>query len=282
MNGCAAWLGEPVAATGPTAVNWLCLEQSGPWGRKALLESRLDPGVGAELVRRSDGSGTRVLLVRRPGRSAPGRGRRVFLARTTPGATSLHTATIDDPRELLDLDFDAPQLGEASAEPLMLICTNGRRDRCCAVLGRPIAEELDHGFRPSVWECSHLGGHRFAPTALLLPTGYTYGRLDLATAQAALLAARKGQVELAGVRGRSTWSRRGQAAELAVRERLGEFDPDVLTVSEEQDEPVRVTHLDGRSWVVEVVERPVPPAPAGCGEEPAPRSAFVVAGLHLL
>ncbi|MGO1053478.1 sucrase ferredoxin [Crossiella sp. CA198] len=280
MTGCAAWLAEPVAATGPTAATWLCLEQPGPWGRKALLESRLDPGLGAELIRRSEGTGVKVLLIRSPGRSDPARPRRVFLARTAPGATTLHTATLADPRELLDLDFADPRLGEPTAEPLLLVCTNGRRDRCCTQLGRPIAEELDRGFRPAVWECSHLGGHRFAPTGLVLPTGYSYGRLDLATAQAALLGARKGQVEIVGLRGRSTWSRRGQAAELAVREVSAELDPDALTVFEEQDEPVRVEHLDGRRWLVEVVERPLPAAPASCGEEPAPRSAFAAVGLR--
>lgn len=280
MTGCATWLGEPVAATAPTAATWLCLEQPGPWGRKALLESRLDPALGAELIRRSEGAGVKVLLIRSPGRTEPDRPRRVFLAHTTPGDTSLSTTTLTDPRELLDLDFTNLRLGEPTAEPVLLICTNGRRDRCCTQLGRPIAEELDHGFRPAIWECSHLGGHRFAPTALLLPTGYSYGRLDLATAQAALLAARKGQVETAALRGRSTWSRRGQAAELAVRAHLAELDPDALSVHEEQDEPVRVTHLDGRAWLVEVTERSLPPAPASCGEEPAPRSAFAVTRLH--
>ena len=35
-----------------------------------------------------------------------------------------------------------------------------------------------------MWESSHLGGHRFAPTALVLPTGYLYGHLDLRCAVA--------------------------------------------------------------------------------------------------
>ncbi|MBP2471384.1 hypothetical protein JOF53_000256 [Crossiella equi] len=275
MNGCASWLGEPVAATAPTAATWLCLEQPGPWGRKALLESRLDPALGAELTRRTDGTGVKVLLIRAPGRSDPNRARRVFVARTGPGASSLHAATLEDPRELLDLDLADPQLGEPTDEALLLVCTNGRRDRCCTVLGRPLAEELDSGFRPSVWECSHLGGHRFAPTVLVLPTGYSYGRIDLPTAQSALLAARKGQVELAGLRGRSTWRRPGQAAELAVRELVQDVEADALTVHEERDEPVLVTHVDGRSWRVRVTERALPPAPASCGEEPGPRSAFL-------
>lgn len=60
----------------------------------------------------------------------------------------------------------------------MLVCAHGKRDQCCAVLGRPIAARLSTEFGDTVWECSHTGGHRFAPSMILLPTGYTYGRLS--------------------------------------------------------------------------------------------------------
>ena len=41
-----------------------------------------------------------------------------------------------------------------------------------------VTAALARVFPDEVWECTHLGGHRFAPTALVLPTGYSYGRLD--------------------------------------------------------------------------------------------------------
>ena len=43
-------------------------------------------------------------------------------------------------------------------------------------------DDPDAGEDATVVEVSHLGGHRFAPTMLVLPTGYAYGRLDLDTA----------------------------------------------------------------------------------------------------
>ena len=69
-----------------------------------------------------------------------------------------------------------------------------------------------------LWGCSHLGGHRFAPTALVLPTGYLYGRLDVATAVAARKAAGQGEVETAHCHGRIAWEPAGQVAELRIRE----------------------------------------------------------------
>ena len=61
------------------------------------------------------------------------------------------------------------------------MCTNGRRDRCCALLGRPLAAEIVAAGHSEVWEVTHLGGHRFSPTMLVLPHGYAYGRLTAET-----------------------------------------------------------------------------------------------------
>jgi hypothetical protein len=131
-----------------------------------------------------------------------------------------------------------------------------------------------------VWECSHLGGHRFAPTALVLPTGYLYGRLDPATAVAARKAAAAGEVETRLGRGRSTWSAAGQVAELAVREVTGLRDADALTVDPAAcPGPVRVHGPGGRSWWVEVAEREVPARPASCGAAVLPAVALAATAI---
>jgi hypothetical protein len=62
----------------------------------------------------------------------------------------------------------------------VLVCTHGRRDACCGTLGTRLASalpELGAGVR--VWRTSHTGGHRFAPTALLLPEGTLWAYLDI-------------------------------------------------------------------------------------------------------
>jgi hypothetical protein len=266
-------------------MTWLCVEQQGPWGKDALRQSHLDRDVGRELAELTKGTGVRPVLIRRPG-SHPDRHRpvphQVYLAHTMPGASWLERAWVADPKELLDLDFAAlgagipSGLGEPVTDPLVLICTNGRRDVCCALRGRPIAAELAtrHGSR--VWECTHIGGHRFAPTGLSLPTGYAYGRLDLPSAES-LLSPGTG-VLLEHCRGRSTWPAAGQTAELAVRTAIDDRDPDTLRVTDvdqlASDRWVAVvSHVDGRGWQVEVAEHPYPDwySPS-CAKAPAPAS----------
>lgn len=65
-----------------------------------------------------------------------------------------------------------------------LICTHGSHDKCCAKYGNPFFRQavftvedlsLSH---VRVWQSSHFGGHRFAPTMIDFPEARYYGRLD--------------------------------------------------------------------------------------------------------
>ena len=232
----SARLGEPLAGTAPFATRWLAIEQPGPWGPRALTESHLPQSLGRALSMKADAEAVRIALIRRPGQHAehdPHGPRRVFLADTRPGRGALWSWTTTDPATLLDLDFDVPGKPVHAAGPLLLVCTNGKRDACCALAGRALAGWLAEDAQTdtdSVWESDHLGGHRFAPTAVVLPTGYVYGRLNGPSARGILRGAAEGKVDTRLCRGRSTWSRAGQAAELAVRAELGEFGPDAVTV----------------------------------------------------
>jgi len=274
-------LAEPLAATAATARTWLLLEQPGPWGAKAFTSSRLDPELGRALEGRAHGTEVRLALIRQPGREGGGLRipqRRVFVAHTVPGASWIREASVADPRELLGLDFAALGRGEHGAfgsvyggPPLALVCTNGKRDRCCALLGRPLAAELVASGHGQVWEVTHLGGHRFSPTMLVLPYGYAYGRLDPGTAKEVLDATSEGRMVLSGCRGRSTWQRSGQAAELAVRKLIGEEFANAIAVSPAVEWGVgcwtmEVTHTDGRVWTVTIEQQlSGPPRPESCG-----------------
>ncbi|MEU6292325.1 sucrase ferredoxin [Streptomyces sp. NPDC046988] len=278
-------LDEPVSGTAPTATTWLLLEQPGPWGAKALTSSHLDPALGRTLEEAVKGTGVRVALIRRPGRHAD-RGtpveRRVYAAHTVPGNVWVHATTIRDPRRLLDLDFAAlgrgdhrgfdsalgggPHLGD----PLALVCTNGKRDRCCALLGRPLAAELAASGETGVWEVTHLGGHRFSPTVLVLPHGYAYGRVQAHDVKEILHGAREGRIVVQGCRGNSAWERPGQAAELALRSTLGEAAAGALSVVRTDGAAPRwevtLAHADGRHWRVSVAQgASSPPRPESCG-----------------
>ena len=264
----AAAADEPMAGTAPYAVGWLALEQPGPWGRTALTESRLDPEVGARVEAACAAVDVRAALVRRPGRATAAPARTLLAASTRPGAAWLLVATVEEPAEVpWDELAKAVALGEAdevrrmlpdavASPPHLLVCANGRRDVCCAVVGRPVAAELATHAPGRVWEATHLGGHRFSPTAAVLPSGVLHGRLDAVAALEVLRAAERGEVVVESARGRTTWPGPGQAAELAVRRLLGERASDALWV-ESTEEPQRwlVRHVDGAGWHVEVVER---------------------------
>ncbi len=284
---------------------FVVLEQPGPWGRDAARDSHLDPQVGAELDARCATGGGRFMLIRRPG-AHPDRDRptRVLVAwaggrASDPGEATttepwLLGADLAHPGGLLALDWAALARGSrglvaaslpgaAEVEPTLLVCTNGRRDVCCAVRGRPLAAAAARLAPGRAWEVSHTGGHRFAPTAVLLPWGQTYARLDERAAGWVLGAALSGHtpVELLGPthdRGRSALSPDAQCAESFVREQLAETRLRALSTREvgsegldEQTTAVRVAHEDGRSWLVHVRREPAGVSrPESCGKKPVP------------
>jgi hypothetical protein len=64
----------------------------------------------------------------------------------------------------------------------VLVCTHGVRDTCCGAQGTRLAAALPGlGAGVRSWRTSHTGGHRFAPTALVLPEGTAWAYLDLDT-----------------------------------------------------------------------------------------------------
>jgi hypothetical protein len=272
----SALLGEQLAGSSPSALGWVALEQRGPWGAKAFTASHLDPDVGRAIEAVAAEHDVRPVLIRRPGPHADEHGpdagqdpRRLLVAHTRPGATWLLSGTLASPSEVLALDWAAVRDGDAEAvgrslpalapadRAELLVCTNGTRDVCCAVVGRPVALGAAALHPGRVWEVTHTSGHRLAPTAVLLPAGTLHGRLDVAGAAALLDASDRGATVVAGSRGRSTWPAPAQVAELAVRDAADEDSLDALDVPTCQPAgdhawAVVVTHTDGRRWEVRV------------------------------
>jgi len=267
-------VGEPLAGTSPQAVAWVALEQNGPWGPRALTDSHLDPGVGRAFEEVATRHDVRPSLIRCPGRHADEHApheaaRRVLVASTHPRGSWLLEGAVEEPGAVLGLDWAALRAGDQQAvrrslpsllpapRPHLLVCTNGRRDVCCAVKGRPVALGAAAAHPGRVWEVTHTSGHRFAPTAVLLPAGTLHGHLDVARAGALLRAADRGETILEGSRGRSTWPPPAQAAELAVRDEHELLALDALEVASheatgEGSWVTQLRHCDGRSWTVQV------------------------------
>lgn len=262
---------------------FLCVEHPGPWGRSAVPESRWLPAPVREgLAARTD---VRVQLIRRHGRPVPETGFRVFLAYADPTAPWVETTRLDAPEQLLELDLDGLGAGRRTGlplhtEPLVLVCTNGRRDACCAELGRPLAAGLSLAHPDLVWETTHVGGHRFAGAVLVLPHGLSYGRVDLAAGLRIAELSRKGRLDPAHLRGRSAYPPAVQAAEVELLGRLGEDRVDALElVSHEVDGAVTsvVLRAGDAMHALEVEAVRSEPRRQSCADETAkPATTYLV------
>lgn len=257
---------EPMAGSAPTEAAWLFVEQPGPWGRQAVAECRLPEVVRDHLAGLSAAAGVRVQLIRRHGgRSGPGV--RVFSA-VLGDRPVVRTALLADPAELLGGAVEDP-LGHLAWAPydgpLWLVCTNGRRDLCCAELGRPVTAALADRWPEATWETSHLGGHRFSGTLLALPAGVVLGRLDPEAAVGACVALEAGRLPVRLVRGRSGLSGAAQVAELHLRAELGLDRLDAVRVVAVEGGRVRLA-AGGAAYLVDVEESLGAPRRQSCAD----------------
>lgn len=236
---------DPMSGTAGLGERWLLVEIDGGWGAHAFVESRLDPADGRALVSRAERAGIRPVAIRRPGRrTAERRGLstvRWALVDARPGREEVRWDTVADAADLLEVPLDG-SVGVADEEPLVLVCAHGRHDRCCAVRGRPVAAALHEAAPEATWESSHLGGDRFAPTLILLPSALMYGRVPAERAGFLLDEARAGRVVPEYLRGRACYPLPVQAAQAAARARTGDLRVDAYP-------PIAHEPVDG-GWLV--------------------------------
>jgi len=224
---------DPLAGTASTVRAFLLVEHAGPWGTDVLRDSRLPGDLGERIAAAAREAGVRVLFVRRHGRRAGSAGCRVFAAYADPVLPWVETTVLDDEAGVPDLDLAALGAGRSPGltpydDTLLLTCTHGRHDACCAERGRPVAAAVDAAHPDQAWEVSHIGGDRFAGNLLVLPDGLYYGRLDPPTAVAVSGSHLTGHLDLDHLRGRSGLPMPVQAAEITLRRRLGETRLDAV------------------------------------------------------
>lgn len=259
-------LGEPLAGTAGQARELLVLEWRGRWESDTL--GALPQAVRAHL----EGwlacrPAAKVLLARHPDRRE-GPVRVALWSAEDTGR--LARADLDAVEEVTHLDLARGDGLAVTDEPLVLVCAHGRRDRCCARLGTPVFEALDRALGGGVvWQSSHQGGHRFAANVLVLPAGIQLGRVRPEHAAAVADAVRRRAVPVGHLRGRIAFSPAAQAAERAVRERLGLAELDAVTpLGRDGEGEVFATPL-GRVLVA-VREAEGPALPLSCGTAPEP------------
>lgn len=213
--------GEALPGTAPRSDVWLLLEYPAPWGAKAFEDSALPDTVKTRL------SGwltaipnARLQLMKR---DQTGDRRAFYVALARQGALYRFELAAYD--SLLTLDIPALVGGAAdfaahrTDEKLYLVCTNAKRDACCAVHGLPLYQQMRAVGGDAVWQSNHIGGHRFAGTLVCLPHGLYYGRVT--DGAAVINAYNRDEFEPANCRGRCTETPAAQSAEIYLRQQLG-------------------------------------------------------------
>ena len=182
--------------TAPTYLTHLVIECEVPWARE-VTDSATFPTDVREVIERAarDGIEPRVTgIIPDPAYSQAGLTRLISYAHGDgQSPTYAKREYLVPPERLAELvealtyNRDLQQFAayEQATDHIreILVCNHGSRDRCCATFGFAIYRELREKYASSqpdalrVWRCSHLGGHRMAPTLLDFPEGRYYAYL---------------------------------------------------------------------------------------------------------
>lgn len=290
---------EPLPGTAKTGSTYVLLEWPGPWSRDVLDGDTLGTELSAQLKAHLALNDATLLLIRHSTRARRQiDNHHVYLVFADHGVTEvLH---VDGPEAVLSLDLGGPGRNGASIrkKPLLLVCTHAKRDQCCAVKGRPLVRELSLD-DDTVWETSHIKGHRFAPTMLLMPWAFSFGRMNAQAARALLEHAEAGLFFVPGNRGRGTLPPPAQAAEVEVAARLARgaraagsagaaasgvgvgvgVDQLRVTACDVDGDRASVRVLDtatGREHAVSLAKQPVEGVVDSCGKQPKTGAAWQV------
>ena len=206
---------------------WLLLEYARPWGPRAFRESALPTAVKTHLsgalksVPRS-----RVLFIKQT-RNVKGP-LTLFVVRSRESSSSILKYEFFEYEQLLDLNLTSALAGGSPSgttpwdDPLFLVCTHGKRDKCCAKFGIPIYKTISTlAGESSVWQCSHVGGDRFAANVVCFPDGIFYGHVTEENAKLIVKEYDDRRIVLTNFRGRACYSFPVQAAEFFARRETG-------------------------------------------------------------
>lgn len=231
--------GDDNIATAARVDLWILVELPITWGRDPLHDAAMPAEVRTALheATRQLPRAKVVFIRRRVECLGPAR---IYLVRSTPapGVVIRDLPSIED---LPSLSF--PDLAQEIApvqKPIVLVCTHGQHDSCCGRRGYPLFDALQRRDDLDVWQCSHIGGDRFAANAIVLPWGLYYGPVEAREAGVLAETIARNEIFLPGYRGRSSYSRPVQAAETFIRRTTNELRRDALKFT------TRETLIDGR------------------------------------
>ncbi|MFG2502248.1 sucrase ferredoxin [Streptomyces sp. NPDC048441] len=244
--------GDPLAGTAPHGSVWILIEYRGGWPPNGFDGLHLEPDTKRLLFSAAQAVRARVLLIRRHGRhSLEGTRRWAVLRYESSGAYRQQWGTWSRDEDLAEIVGALGAPGELGRPPVVLVCAHGQHDTCCAVRGRPAGRALSERWPDLVWECTHVGGDRFAANVVVAPDGVYYGGLDARSSVATVEEHLADRIHAEYLRGYTDLFPPQQAAVAAVLERFG--------AAGRHDYAVIGTSRDGDHWRVRITGRPPRP-----------------------
>jgi hypothetical protein len=219
--------GEQAIGTASTGDVWMLLEYTRPWGYRAFQESNLSRAVKAQINRvLKTVPRSRILFIKQE--REPAGAFKLFVVRSQESNTSIVRFELEDHAQLLDMDLESIVTGSADAgggerweKNLFLVCTHGKRDKCCAKFGFSLYKSLREQVGESVWQASHVGGDRFAANLICFPHGLFYAHVTEESGQRIISEYVEERVILENYRGRACYPSPIQAAEYFIRTESG-------------------------------------------------------------
>ncbi len=216
---------ELMAGTAVSAPVWILLEYRQLWQAKATSDNTLPVPVKTWLDEQMGMVNGRLQFIRQtpyPEQYT------CFISIPDAQNPRLYRFDFAEYEQLLTIDLAALVKGAAqyapylTTEPLFLVCTNGKRDRCCAKFGMALYKAFSTVVETAVWQTTHLGGHRFAPTLMSFPAGVCYGQVTVKDIPQLLAAQQNGELYLPKLRGRAVYDAITQLAEYYLCQELAE------------------------------------------------------------
>lgn len=250
--------GDPIVGTAPHGSVWVLIEYRGSWPVNGFDGLDLEPETKALVYSGAQALRARVLLIRRHGRRRPeGPGRWAVLRYESSGAYRQRWGTWSRDEDLAEIAEALKAPGELGRPPVVLVCAHGQHDTCCAVRGRPVGRALSERWPDLVWECTHVGGDRFAANVVVAPDGVYYGGLGAGSSVTAVEGHLADRIQAAHLRGYTDLFPPQQAAVAALLRRFGPAG--------RHDYAVAGTFREGDHWRIRITGRP--PYPAACDVE---------------
>lgn len=293
-------LNEPLAGTvKPTGVFFLIetdVLEYGGWGNEIVKKIGKSGDFAPYIQHLLSVPESKVLLIRKPQANEMN----FFVGITNQALPKMYHARLDSYDDLLKVDLTSvasdavPQIkgsDMAEIDELYTVCTNGKHDPCCSTYGIPVYNALvQHAEESSVWQVTHIGGHRMTGTLIAFPQGIYYGHLDALNAEEIVTNHRAGYLLTHKYRGRSAYAhhalevdahRAVGAVDYHIRESAKQYAIDDLILEQAEsmgDMQWRVQFIDkrGMSYEAQVTTTMSEPRQSSCNEAPKPMPVHTV------